>query len=182
MFPKGDKLCVSHTAVRNPSPKLDDHLLAAFMRAANKIICSSCSVHEFDVLKNSVEHQKARAAYKATMRFIQEKSHYWLPPEGNVEEIIYDKLTAVVATPEEKREIDQITRTLVSFRREIAGLAAQYLALAGNTILATDAVGEYVLNCWGSNAPQAMKYIESVTQDKEYTKITDALRQIAEGK
>ena len=70
MCPHGSKLQVKKQAVRNPTPKLDDVLLAAFMRAASKEINKVSKVAIEEALESSDEYRTATVYRDAITRFI----------------------------------------------------------------------------------------------------------------
>jgi hypothetical protein len=88
MCPRGGKLTVKRHAVQNPEPKLDNILLAAFMRAAAKEISRVGHATAKDILDGSEEYRIAKLYKDATITFMNQRGakHYRDP--SNSEELL----------------------------------------------------------------------------------------------
>ncbi len=175
MYPKGQRLCVARHPVLNPSPKLDDFLLAAFMRAAHKEIETASKRCERDVLDSSSEHIAAKWYMEATLQFLQ--AHHDIPshPESAAE--ILKALNEATADQQFKQDRDRLLDMTGKFQREIAGLLSLFAVIANKSLLARDELGRFVVSAYGGNDSEGL---ESLKELAKSARATDYERRYAE--
>lgn len=147
MYPRGDQLCIKRHAVRNKNPKLDDFLLAGFMRAAYKEIHSS--VNRKTLLAESKEYQQAKIFQDAVREFLNKRlpdRYYQIEKEK-----IISKLEEATLDSENKKDREQIEYVLQRFQNNIKELFSYFAVLASHSLLAKNEAGDYLIEKWGSS-------------------------------
>jgi hypothetical protein len=160
MYPAGERLCVKRHAVRNDTPRLDDKLLAAFMRAAGKGIDKAIKTMTNDVLADSQEYKRARTYELAVERFLSScnyrERHYG--PLKEVEDIV--KAIENVTTDDQLREDrERLKYRLEIFETEITSLLNTFLLIASKSLIARDEMGAHI---WGAdNTEYLTKHVKN---------------------
>jgi hypothetical protein len=145
MYPAGERLCVKRHAVRNDTPRLDNKLLAAFMRAAGKGIDEAVKTITNDVLADSQEYKRARKYELAVERFLHSckyhERHY--SPLKEADDIV--KALESVTTDDQLREDrEHLKYRLEIFETEITSLLNMFLLIASKSLIARDEMGAHI--------------------------------------
>lgn len=183
MYPRGDKLCIKRHAVRNPNPKLDDVLLAAFMRSAWKSMKAARSVGEKEVLAKSAGHQLAMMYYEAAQAFLNSRRVYPYETPKDKEQII-SWLRESTMDLELKKERDHLLNMLNTFQNNLLDAVSSFLVLSGKALLEKDKLGDYLLRTWGGNDKAALEVITQrghQDRDIDREKLGEQVRQEIEG-
>ena len=155
MYPRGDKLCIKRHAVRNPNPKLDDVLLAAFMRSAWKSIKAARSTSEKEILAASTVYQRAEMYEDAIIAFLNSRVHPYGTPKDK--EQIISWLRESTMDLELKKERDHLLGLLDAFQNNLLDAVSNFLVLSGKALLEKDKLGHYLLSTWGGNDKAALE-------------------------
>jgi len=170
MYPRGKGLAIARNAVRNRSPKLDDYLLAAFMRAAHKEIQRSNRQNLNDVLESSDAYKHACMYMVATRQFVNGRGLTLYP------ETIEDILKTLGEATEDK-ELRQDRQHLLEitgkFQRDIMGLLNMYLVIARKTLLARDEYGRYMVSPYGGLDDESLELLKELAKDEKSSNARD---------
>ena len=145
MYPAGSRLNTKRQAIRNDNPKLDDKILAAFMRAAGKRIDTAYNAAASELMKTNSDVKRALAFEKATMRLLHECNavrRYFETLED--EEKIYQLLKNINLDEQTKQDREQLEYKLQNFENEIARLLNIFILIASKSILAKNTLGDYL--------------------------------------
>jgi hypothetical protein len=164
MYPRGARLCVARHAVRNDNPRLDDHLLAAFMRAANKEIIESSKIAVTETLASSEEYQKAIMFRKATLVFLEKRNINFFDPKTEKE--IIDKLTEATSDKEFSQDRKLLMEMAGKFQSDIADLALLFMVIANKSLLARDELGRHITNRFGGNDVNSLEDLKELAKSK----------------
>ena len=181
MYPRGDKLCIKRHAVRNPNPKLDDVLLAAFMRSAWKSMKAARSTGEKEILANSAEYQSAKMYADAAQAFLNSRRVYPYETPKDKEHIL-SWLRESTMDLELKKERDHLLGMLDTFQHNLLDAVSNYLIISGKALLEKDELGNYLLSTWGGNDKAALEVLAKrapLARDIEREKLAEQVRQEA---
>lgn len=161
MYPRGDKLAVKRHAVANPNPKLDDVLLAAFMRAASKEIDKSNKITSKEVLEASKEYQDAKLYKDATIEFLHKRDEkgFFSYPESKDHLIRW--LDNATMDKQLQQDRDHLLEVTGHFQREILNLLNLFLVVANKSLLARDELGNYVVAAYGGQDNLSLDTLQS---------------------
>ncbi len=180
MYPRGEKLCVARHAAHNPSPKLDDVLLAGFMRAAYKGIEESKKVAERGVLDSSIEYQHAKWYMEAGMKFLQARGDRYFVPDSATD--ILKMLEEATMDKQLQQDRDYLLGIAGRFQRGVAGLLNLFLIIANRSLLARDAMGKLIIERYGGNDEESLAALREVAksarasdQQKRYAELIDLM-------
>lgn len=180
MYPRGEKLCIARHAVPNPTPKLDDVLLAGFMRAAYKGIESAKEQATRDILDNSLEYQHAKWYMEATMKFLESRGSY-----GNLIESVDNirkALEEATIDKQLKQEREHLLAISDKFQRDVAGLLNLFLVIAHKSLVARDKMGKLIVETYGGNDDAALEVLKGIAKSskasnyqKRYVELIDTM-------
>lgn len=164
MYPRGQRLYIARVARRNDNPKLDDHLLAGFMRAAHKEIENSKKVNLQEVLTNSEAYKKASSYMEATLKFLTSRGKSYFEPDST--EAIIQALEESTLDKQLKQDRERLLTLTGAFQRDIAGLLSLFLIIANKSLLARDEFGKYIVKEYGSRDEEALDILKERAKDK----------------
>jgi len=182
MYPRGDKLCIKRHAVRNPNPKLDDVLLAAFMRSAWKSTNAARSIREKELLAASTAYQRAKMYEDAIIAFFNSRGVFPYETPKDKEQII-SCLQESTMDLELKKERDHLLSLLDTFQNNLLDAASNFLVLSGKALLEKDKLGNYLLHTWGGNDKAALEVMgksKLFNRDIEREKLAEQVQQAGE--
>jgi hypothetical protein len=165
MYPRGESLCIKRHAKRNENPKLDDVLLASFMRSAYKNIKQASLREEKDILANSKAYKRAKMYEDATLYFFNSR-HVYCNEEPKDKEKILSWLEESTKSDELKIERDHLLEALHNFEEAILNVASDVISISGKSLLAKDILGNYIYSEYGGNDKAALEYFKSVVKSK----------------
>ncbi len=175
MYPRGDKLCVARHAVPNPTPKLDDVLLAGFMRAAYKGIESAKEVAQQDILNSIQEYQHAKWYMQATSKFLESRDvRYLIPNSAND---VQEALEQATMDKQLKQERENLLAISGRFQRDIAGLLNFFLVIAAKSLCARDEMGNLIVQAYGGEDTAGLETLKEIAKS---TKASDHQKRYAE--
>ncbi len=166
MYPHGDKLCIKKHCTVNANPKLNDALLAAFMRAAGKAITGAGKQNAKDVLESSCEYKRALEYVKAVEIFYNRRKIYSDSGRINAADII-QALESATQNKQVKADLAHLQIITESFRDKVTSLFTLYALVAHKSILACDEMGNRVVETFDSerNALPILKEHEQEIQE-----------------
>jgi len=186
LFPRAGKLAIKRRAVQNPNPKLDDVLLAAFMRAAAKEVARVTNVTAKEILDNSEEYQLTKLFREAVRSFLKSR--------GNLRftEILTSRATTideVVTWLEEatmdnqlKQDRDHLLEVAARFQREVISLLNLFLVIANKSLLARNELGSYIVQTYGGEDTENIETLKEVAKrakafnsEKRYAEIVNLI-------
>lgn len=163
MYPRGGRLAIKRHAVQNPEPKLDNILLAAFMRAAAKEISRVSSATVKDILDGSKDHQLAALYRAAVTTFINQRGvRKYLDPSSPDE--VVEWLNEATLDVQLQQDRDHLLGVAGRFQRAVISLLNVFLVIANKGLLARDEAGNYIVNTFGGDDR------ENVETLKQYAK------------
>jgi hypothetical protein len=181
MCPRGNKLVIKRHAVQNPNPKLDDVLLAAFMRAAAKEITRVNSTTVKDILQNSEVHQLAKLYQEAVTTFIHQRGVRKYEQPKSTEDIV-GWLGDATMDNQLKEDRDHLLEIAGRFQREIVSLLNVFLIVANKGLFARDQLGNYLVTAYGGDDEESIETLKKCLKDakamdsqKRYAQVIDLI-------
>jgi len=180
MYPTSKGLARARHAVRNPNPKLDDTLLAGFMRAAGKEIERIYRLNKTDIINNDENYKQAKEYENAVTTFLQSRGDCAFFNMSK-EEII-KHLEEATLDKQLRQDRDKILSITARFQREILGLLPLFLTIAKRVLIARDEMGKHIVSEFGgidkSSIEELHKYISSkgfLDSQKRYAEVIDSI-------
>jgi len=165
MVPHGDKLVIKKHAVRNPVPKLDDSLLAAFMRAAAKEIEIEAKRGEKEILENSGDYKKAKIYQAAVDKYCGMRHAL-----GSLNE--YEDVDGIVGVIEKaagknlfEQDRDHFLEVTGKFQRDMAEFFMLFAEIAHRNLIERDKLGRYIIGQWGGIDEHTFEALRASTKD-----------------
>lgn len=181
LYPRGDKLVVGKMAPRNDSPRLDDKLLAAFMRAASKEIDRATKAAAREALAGDREYQRTVKYAKAAELLLEARHcHIYYHPETTMEEI-YEALQGTTMGEELKQARTDIDRFLDNFQTQIIEVLGLFMFVAQGSLKARDGMSQYLYDFLGKIDSKSLaklrkrSHMNRETRDRTFA----ALKQIS---
>lgn len=166
MCPRGDKLAIKRHAVENPSPKLDDILLAGFMRAASQEIGKVSRITTKEVLESSEEYHRAKVYQDAITLFINQRGNTdYLEPK--TPEDITKWLDDATMDKQLKQDREYLLQLVNHFQREVLSLLNLFLILANKSLLARDQLGKYIISAYGGQDNEGLEMLKGYAQNSK---------------
>ena len=175
MYPRGQKLYTARAARFNDKPKLDDHLLAGFMRAAHKEIMNSRQVNTAEVLTTSEAYKKASSYMEATRKFLESRGNLYFIPDST--EDIIKALEEATIEKQLRQDREHLLTVTGRFQRDIAGLLNLFIIIANKSLLARDELGKHIVSEYGGHDQEGL---DAIKQRAKERKSTDYDRRYAE--
>lgn len=160
MYPTAKGLARARHAVRNPNPKLDDTLLAAFMRAAGKAIENAYQTNEDKVLKNNNQYRQAKEYESAVITFLESRGDKYFVGATTKQELL-ERLEKATMDKQLQQDKDQLLEVTGRFQREILDLLGLFLVVANKSLLARDELGKYVVSAYGGQDDANLDTLQS---------------------
>uniref|UniRef100_A0A6M3LCJ1 Uncharacterized protein n=1 Tax=viral metagenome TaxID=1070528 RepID=A0A6M3LCJ1_9ZZZZ len=180
MYPRGQKLYIARAAKFNDKPKLDDHLLAGFLRAAYKEIKHSKQVNLEEVLTTSDAYKKASSYMEATRKFLEIRGNPFFIPDTT--ESIINALEEATFDKQLKQDRDRLLTVTGRFQRDIAGLLNLFLVIANKSLLARDELGKYIVSDYGGHDEEGLDELKkrargtkATTYERRYAELVELL-------
>jgi len=164
MYPRGDKLAIKRHAVANPNPKLDDVLLAAFMRAAAKEIDKTNKITSKEVLECSEEYRRAKVYLDAITLFIKQRGNTSYLDPTTPEEVV-KWLDDATMDKQLKQDREHLLDIAGHFQREIVSLLNLFFIVANKSLLARDEMGKHIVSAYGGEDKDAIESLQAYITD-----------------
>lgn len=176
MYPRGGKLVIKRHAAHNPKPRLDDHLLAAFMRAAWKSINSQNAAALVELNSNNPLYKNACMCKEAMESFLSTRLNYSYYGLAQDKEGIISQLDQTTTTNAIKKEREQLLRVSGEFQRRMVDLFELFAVIAHRSILERNELGKYFVEVYGAVDPHLLETIRrDKRNDSHYAKIVERL-------
>ncbi len=172
MCPHGDKLAIKRHAVKNPTPKLDDVLLAGFMRAASKEINVVSQTTAKQVLESSKEYHRAKVYQDAIILFINQRGNTTYLEPTTPEDVV-KWLDNATMDKQLKQDRDHLLEIADHFQREVVDLLNLFLILASKSLLARNELGKHIVSSYGGDdkgSLEALREYAKSAKTPEYQK------------
>jgi hypothetical protein len=166
MYPAGGKLHRARHAVRNPNPKLDDTLLAGFMRAAGKAIDNAYQLNKDEILKNDNGYKQAKEYEDAVVTFCRSRGDNSFLDKIDKDEIIRH-LAEATMDKQLKQDRDKLLSVTAKFQRDILSLLPLFVAIARRNLLARDELGKYIIGEYGGTDNESIEALKEYAKSKE---------------
>lgn len=163
MYPRGKGLAIARNAVRNRNPRLDDSLVAAFMRAAYKEIKNSGKTSAEKILDSSKEYQDAKMYIEATNRFLESRGGHQIFPSSSDD--IFKALEGSTVDKQIKQDRDLLLNVTGRFQRQMAELVSLFLVVASKSLLARDALGKHIVSVYGGQDSEGLEELKRRAKD-----------------
>lgn len=169
MESRSSKLVIKKHCRRNDKPILDDLLLAAFMRAANKEILAVSKRDKQELLQTDESHQRALAFQKAVEVFLEGRgiNRYFIDP--TVEDI-KDSLEQATLDKGMQQEQKQLLGKLGEFQRSMASLFSIFAIIANRSLIERNELGEFIIGKFGGHDDEALKTLRELQKENKYTR------------
>lgn len=168
MCPRGNKLVIKRHAVQNPNPKLDDVLLAAFMRAAAKEITRVNSTVAKDILDNSEEYRVAKLYQAAVRAFIKQRGVIKFEPATPTIEEVLTWLDEATMDKQLKQDRDHLLEIAACFQREVMSLLNIFLVVVNKSLFARDQLGKYIVSAYGGEDEESVEALKEYAKDAKH--------------
>jgi len=164
MCPRGSKLVIKRHAVQNPNPKLDDVLLAAFMRAAAKEIGKVSRATTKDILESSEEYRIAKIYKDTVTTFINQRGGSKYRDPSTPEELL-EWLNDATMDNQLRQDREHLLEIAARFQREIVCLLNLFLIIANKSLLARDELGKYIVSAYGGEDKENVEILKKCAKD-----------------
>lgn len=181
MYPSGTKLCIEKHATRNDSPRLDDKLLAAFMRAAGKRIDTIGEAAKRELNHNNPELQKAKEYEKAVVKFLTDNNRSIYTPWPKDAEGILKELCEAKLDRRLKDDIEHLQTISRRFQGSIIDLMNLFLVVANKGLMARNELGQRIVTAYGSPMDESVSLLKEHLKDNA-GEINDLILKLLEGK
>ena len=179
MCPRGSKLTIKRHAVQNPNPKLDDVLLAAFMRAASKEISKVSQVTAKAILENSEEYRKAKIYQDAITQFINQRGNTaWL--DAKTTDDVIKWLDDATMDKQLKQDREHLIGIASHFQREIISLLNLFLIIANKSLIARDKLGKHIVSTYGGQDDDCVEMLKGLSQNPKALDIQKRYAEVVE--
>ncbi len=178
MYPRGNKLCVARQARHNANPKLDDHLLAGFMRAAHKEIEKSKQLNLAEVLTTSEAYKKASQYMQATRKFLESRGKSYLVPDSSDD--IIKALEEATMDKQLQQDRERLLTVTGRFQRDIVGLLSLFLVIANKSLLARNELGSYIISNYGGQDSEGLEILKQRATEKRNTEYEKRYAELVE--
>lgn len=167
MCPRGSKLVIKRHAIRNPNPKLDDILLAAFMRAAAKEISKVSRTTIKDILESSEEYRIAKIYKDTVTTFINQRGGSKYRDPSTPEELL-EWLNDATMDNQLRQDREHLLEIAARFQREVMSLLDIFLVTANKSLLARDKLGKYIVGTYGGEDKENVEILKKCTKDAKH--------------
>jgi hypothetical protein len=180
LCPRANKLIVKRHAVKNENPRLDDTLLAAFMRAAAKEIFRIQGTVAKDILDNSDEYHLAKLFQEAVRSFLKSRGDLRFTDRATTADEVINWLEEATLDKQLKKDRDQLLQVAGHFQRQVISLLNLFLVIANKSLLARDELGAYVVKAFGGDDTENVETLKRFAKrakafdtEKRYTQLVE---------
>ncbi len=161
MYPRGQQLCIGKNAPMNQKPKLDDKMLAGFMRAAYKGTAEAVKRNETEILAGSTEYQRAMIYEKAVLKFLERRGEF---PRFETEEELIELLSKATSDKEFLQDKKNLEDIAGRFQSDISDLALLFAVIANKSLLARDEMGKHLVQAFGGIDEHSLEALQKLTR------------------
>jgi len=164
LYPRGKGLSTARIATKNDAPKLDDRLLAGFMRAAHKGIEQAKRLNLEEVLTTSEAYKKSSQYMEATMKFLESRGTKYFLPESAGD--IIKALEEATIDKQLKQDREHLLNIGGRFQRTIADLLNLFVIIASKSVLARNDMGSYIVSEFGGEDNESLESLKKLAKGK----------------
>jgi hypothetical protein len=182
LFPRGGKLAIKRRALQNPNPKLDDTLLAAFMRAAAKEVVRVTNVTAKGILDNSEEYQVSKLFQEAVRSFLKSRGDLRFTDRATTIDEVVKWLEEATMDKQLQQDRDHLLDIAGHFQRGVVSLLNIFLVIANKSLFARDELGKYIVQTYGGEDRENIETLKEVAKrakafdtEKRYAQIVDLI-------
>ena len=182
MCPRGNKLVVKRHAVQNANPKLDDTLLAAFMRAAAKEVVRVTNVTAKEILDNSEEYQLSKLFQEAVRSFLKSRGDLRFTDRATTIDEVVKWLEGATMDKQLQQDRDHLLEVAGCFQRGVVSLLNIFLVIANKSLFARDELGKYIVTAYGGEDTENIETLKEVAKrakafnsEKRYAEIVNLI-------
>jgi hypothetical protein len=182
LFPRAGKLAIKRRAIQNPNPKLDDTLLAAFMRAGAKEISRVTNVTSKEILEKSEEYQLASRFKQAVRSFIAKRGISKFESSSLTVDEIVTWLEEATMDNQLKQDRDHLLEVAGRFQREVVSLLNIFLVVAKKSLFARNELGSYIVQTYGGEDRESIetlkalvKHAKAFDSEKRYVEVIEVI-------
>ena len=165
MCPVGERLYIKKHCRRNVSPRLDEGMLAAFMRCAKINMRATEDRVRGEVLKTEPTHLDALLYRKAVMSFLQSRGVQGYLFDAT-EETIRGALEKATLDKQLVQDRDHLLIKLGEFQGRIADLFNLFAVIAHKALLERSELGQYIISRYGGYDEESLQAIRERKKDK----------------
>lgn len=194
MIPYGeDRIRIVRAATYKEEPLLNNSLLAAYIRSATKHASGLKQRIKKDILNASYEFREAKEWRDAAEIFMRERGIR--PNSMRDKDSILEGFRNCSLDKELQKDKKQITEVLEKFEQHMLETFQSFAVLASHSLIAKNAVGEYVYKLYGNEWDQSLDMLKtklkntkkgprrySHTADKRKVLLLELLEEFAPGK
>lgn len=173
MYPRGEKLCIKKYCTRNENPKLDDVLLAGFMRAAWKGIKKNSKITKEAILADSEEYKRAGFYRDGVLAFLEKRGSLCTDPKSK--EDIIQCLEKSTENKEIQQDRERLLRIADRFQSEVANLFGLFATIANHSLLARDEMGQHIVSVFGGDDPGSIETLKQNEYAKRYANLVETI-------
>ena len=152
----------THENIQNT--RLDDNLLAGFMRAAWKEINKASRQNVKEILESSLAHKEAIMYKEATSQFLSSRG---VTCFATSTEDITEALMRATQDNELRQDKQHLLEITGSFQRQIMDLLNLYIVLAQKSLLARDGHGRYLVSAYGGSDQESLEYLKEMLKKRK---------------
>lgn len=157
MYPRGKQLCLAKEAATNHNPKLDDEILASFMRSAWKEITRSQRDEYETMLADDPRFKTAVICQEGLHQFLRERGQY---PYIDKPDDVLKALQDATIDRQLKQDRDHLLSLTGHFQNQMLDMLDLFITIATKAIFERDKLGKYVVSTYGGedrNSVEALK-------------------------
>lgn len=166
LYPRGKQLCTAREAVTNFTPKLDDEILASFMRSSWKAITRSNKDEYEAMLAEDPRFKTANVCQEGMYEFLRERGHY---PFIEKPEDVLQALQEATIDRQLKEDRDHFLNLTGHFQEQMLSLLDLFVTIATRAIFERNEVGKYVVSSYGGEDRHSVeslkKYLRHISKD-----------------
>jgi hypothetical protein len=182
LFPRAGKLAIKRRAVQNLNPRLDDTLLAAFMRAGAKEISRVTKVTSKEILENSEEYQLANRFKEAVRGFTAKRGLNKFESSSLTVDEIVTWLEEASLDNQLKQDRDHLLEIAGRFQREVVSLLNIFLVVAKKSLFARNELGSYIVQTYGGEDRESVETLKALARhakafdsEKRYVEVIEVI-------
>ena len=180
MYPRGNQLCIARHAKRNRAPRLDDVLLASFMRSAYKEIKKASRIEGQNILENNQDYKDGIIIRQALEQFLTKRGLHTYLHDIKDSQTILEKLEEATLDKETRMDRDHFLAILQEFQTRIKELFSIFAVIANRALLEKESTGEYVVGKYGGHDELALETLRNKggvlhISDKKYLGVLEAI-------
>lgn len=163
LYPRGKQLVTGRQAARNPNPRLDDGLLASFMRSAWKEI-NRCNQEDYEEkMFKDTRYQTAQIFQEGTERFFKERGLF---PFIHDSDEVFNTLQNATLERQFREDRNHFLSITGEFQRKMMELLNLFIVIATKSLFLRNDTGRYIVNSYGGIDDSSIEALKNVLKPK----------------